>query len=364
MTPHCDNDLTAWLVLHFAQASPRAWRQGLELLSSPQLICQQSPDMLQRLGFSPRARQAIYSPNHAAIAHALAWQQAAPHQHLISWSDPRYPERLRHIADPPPLLYVVGDAGLLNSAQLAMVGSRSPSPMGLRLAQRFSQQLGQAGLTITSGLALGIDVTCHQAALQQGAPTIAVLGTGVDTPYPRQNRLTFAKIAESGAIISDLPLSTQPRAAYFPQRNRLISGMSLGTLVVEASLRSGSLITARLALEQDREVFAIPSSITNPRAAGCHWLIQQGAKLVTSVADILCELPNFTTPTVAIVNEPGTALDLEQQKLLECIGYDVIKFEQLVDESGLSEQKISVLLCNLLLCGYIKEAMGGYTRVS
>lgn len=357
------DELTAWLILHLAHCGHRPWRKGLALFSSARTICQLPSNELQRLGVREPVQAAIHAPDWATIERALAWQQH-PNHHILTWNDPGYPPLLRQLSDAPALLYVIGNPALLLAPQLAVVGSRQPTATGSRLAQRFAAELASAGLTITSGLAMGIDAISHKAAIHFPTSTVAVLGTGVDVVYPLQHQSICAKIADHGAIISEFQLSTPARSMHFPQRNRLISGLSLGTLVVEATLRSGSLITARLALEQGRDVFAVPSSPTNPMAAGCHWLIQQGAKLVTCVNDILeeCRLPLQQAPTVTAA--PSAPLDMEQQKLLECIGYDAVKFEQLVGATGFTEQKISVLLCNLLLNGYIKEALGGYLRAT
>ncbi|MCF7200665.1 DNA-processing protein DprA [Pseudomonas oligotrophica] len=218
---------------------------------------------------------------------ALAWLEQ-PHRHLLAWDDPRYPALLAELPDAPPLLFVEGDPALLETPQLAMVGSRRASRPGLDNAAAFARSLAGAGFSITSGLALGIDGAAHQGALDAGGKTVAVLGTGLQRLYPRRHlRLAEAIIAGGGALVSELPLDCAPQASNFPRRNRIISGLSLGVLVVEASPSSGSLITARLAAEQGREVYAIPGSIHHPGARGCHQLIRDGATLVESVEDVL-----------------------------------------------------------------------------
>lgn len=211
--------------------------------------------------------------------------------YLLAWTDSHYPPRLREINRPPPILFIKGNKEALSQPQLAIVGSRQASQYGIETAYRLSREMGQAGLIITSGLALGIDKASHEGALITSSPTIAVLGSGLDIIYPFTHR-TLAQhiLTKQGTLLSEFPFGTSPKPAHFPQRNRIISGLSLGTLVVEAALRSGSLITARYALEQNREVFAIPGSIYNPLSVGCHQLLKQGAKLVMTPQDILEEL--------------------------------------------------------------------------
>jgi DNA processing protein len=359
--------LHAWLRIHLAKAfSPLQRQRCLELFSSPVTLCQQSPKDLRAIGLSTACVESLLNPDEARIDAILTWQSAAERRYLISYGDERYPAALREISDPPLLLYVEGDLNCLNKSQLAMVGSRDPSASGRRLAKQFATELSQAGLVITSGLALGIDGICHQAALDMNQATIAVLGASIDHVYPKQHARLATEICQRGALVSEFALGTPPRPLQFPRRNRIISGLSLGTLVVEATRQSGSLITARLANEQGRDVFAIPSSIHNHKASGCHWLIQQGAKLVTGLGDILNELnwDSIIQPSVSSQEvSPAQPLAMGEEKLLECIGFDVIKFEQLVEEAALPPAELATLLCQLLLKGYINEAPGGYSRV-
>ncbi|MHB8622478.1 MAG: DNA-processing protein DprA [Sulfuricaulis sp.] len=238
----------------------------------------------------------LSGPDEAALKPSLDWL-AEPQHHLIVWSDPDYPPLLREIPDPPAMLYVLGDRRLLARPQLAIVGSRNPTPIGRDNARAFATSLAGAGLVITSGLALGVDGAAHRGALEAGGKTIALAGTGLDRVYPPPHRDLAHDISRHGALVSEFPLATPPRPENFPRRNRLISGLSLGTLVVEAALQGGSLITARLASEQGREVFAIPGSIHSPQSRGCHALIRQGAKLVETAQDILEELG----PLVSVV---------------------------------------------------------------
>lgn len=297
-----------------------------------------------------------------------AWLEA-PGNHLVALDDPRYPDLLRQIPDPPPVLYVHGDPELLGNLQLAIVGSRNPSRGGLENARAFASHLAGAGLTITSGLALGIDAEAHRGALAAGGTTIAVTGTGLDRVYPARHHDLAHAIAEHGALVSEFPPGTPPRPAHFPQRNRIISGLALGTLVVEAARRSGSLVTARHALEQGREVFAIPGSIHNPLARGCHALIRQGAKLVETAEDILEELgalagaavPEHATRTSP---EPPASLDPEYQRLLDALGHDPVSIDDLVRRSGLTAESVSSMLLILELQGYVApEAGGRYARI-
>jgi len=233
--------------------------------------------------------------------------------HLLTLADQDYPTRLRDLNNPPPILYVLGDLEVINLPQLAIVGSRNPSNGGIQTAEDFSAHFARAGLTITSGLALGIDATAHQAALDADGYTVAVVGTGLDRTYPARNRALAQQIAQTGALVSEFKIGTRARAENFPRRNRIISGLSIGTLVVEAAQRSGSLITARLASEQGREIFAIPGSIHNPLARGCHRLIREGAKLVETAQDVLEELG----PMLSLTMKPQQSNHPSQTQQLE-----------------------------------------------
>lgn len=306
--------------------------------------------------------------NPAAAEHEIAWL-AEPNHHLITLSDPRYPRLLREIADPPAALYVIGDPALLSATQLGIVGSRNPTPGGSETAYAFASYLTQSGLTITSGLAMGVDAAAHRGALEAGGNTIAVAGTGLDRVYPALHRELAHEIAARGALISEFPLGTPALAFNFPRRNRIISGLSLGVLVVEAALQSGSLITARLAAEQGREVFAIPGSIHNPLARGCHALIRQGAKLVETAADILEELGPIAQITIPARQTDGvgnitSGLGVEAMTLLDCLGFDPTPVDSLIERSGLTPEAVSSMLLVLELQGHVVAAPGGhYNRV-
>ncbi len=304
---------------------------------------------------------------HAAKAEAvpeseLAWL-AQTGNHLVTWLDADYPPLLREISDPPAVLFVSGDRRCLARPQLAVVGSRNPTAGGTENAAAFAGHLARAGYAITSGLALGIDGAAHRGALEAGGTTIAVTGNGLDRVYPRQHHALAHDIANSGALVSEFAPGTPPRREHFPQRNRLISGMSQGVLVVEAAVKSGSLITARLAGEQGREVFAIPGSIHSPLARGCHALIRQGAKLVETAQDVLEELG----PLEAAMHNAGTASrnDGLMNPLLPYLGYDPVDVDTLVDRSGLTPDAVSSMLLNMELRGLIEAQPGGrYLRTS
>ncbi len=289
----------------------------------------------------------------------------------IRLGDDNYPELLTRIPDPPELLYVLGDLDALHMPSIAIVGSRNPTRGGLRNARDFASHLGKTGFTIVSGLAQGIDTAAHRGALDAGAATVAFLGTGIDRVYPAANRDLAHEIANNGALVSEFPLGTQPQAWHFPRRNRLISGASLGTLVVEAARRSGSLITARLAGEQGREVFALPGSIHNPLVRGCHQLIRSGAKLVETADDILTELAPLvghllqTAEETAANDEPDVTRDADYIRLLEAIGHDPLTVETLAEQSGLTIDQVSSMLLILELDGKVEALSGGrYTLLA
>jgi DNA processing protein len=276
----------------------------------------------------------------------LAWLER-PAQHLLMWDQPDYPALLAQISDAPPLLFVAGDPGILEKPQLAMVGSRRASRPGMDTAAAFSRSLASAGFVITSGLALGIDAAAHQAALDVGGQTIGVLGTGLEKFYPQRNRrLADAMIASGSAVLSEFPLDAGPSASNFPRRNRIISGLSLGVLVVEASVASGSLITARLAAEQGREVYAIPGSIHHPGAKGCHQLIRDGAALVETVEHIFEALRGWQQPSLS----PAPVMPA-RHPLLALLHAAPHTSEALADASGWALPKVLIALTELEMEG-------------
>jgi DNA processing protein len=279
--------------------------------------------------------------------------------------DQHYPEQLKEISDPPPVLFVRGNPELLLLPQIAIVGSRNPSALGVETAIAFAKTLSHHGFVITSGLALGIDAASHQGALSADGYTIAVAGTGLDRVYPARHLELATEIVRTGAMVSEFPPGTLAKANHFPRRNRIISGLCQGLLVVEAAKESGSLITARMALEQNREVFAIPGSIHNPLARGCNALIREGAKLVETTQDILEEFHQYIQQDENIqANILQTTLDLEQQTLLNRVMFSPTSIDRLVEESGSSVEVVSSMLLILELQGYVEANAGGtYTRL-
>jgi DNA processing protein len=296
----------------------------------------------------------------------LAWAAAASDHHILTLQDEAYPPLLREIACPPPVLYVWGQLDVLKAPQLAVVGTRKPTPGGRALAKQFSEGIAQAGYVVTSGLALGVDGYAHEACLNAGGATIAVIGSGFHKLYPARHSGLAERIAANGAVVSEFPLDTAPIAYNFPRRNRIISGLSLGVLVVEAALRSGSLITARLAIEQNREVFAVPGSVNNLMAQGCHALLKQGAKLVENLADILEELsPKVEYKTknkTGNLSKNCSNLSHEEQILVEALGFDVVNTDELVARSGLNVQTVARRLVDLQFLGLVQSTPGGYVR--
>lgn len=346
-------------------------RYWLALLLAPGVGPVQFRELLEQAGDiftlfkSPpggKFKSYLRDPDWAAVDECLAWAEQESCR-ILPIDDPLYPELLREIHDAPPLLFLRGDPAQLQNPQLAMVGSRNPSVVGRETARDFARTLASAGMTVTSGLALGIDAASHQGALDGGGQTVAVFGTGLDRVYPAKNReLAHAIVEQGGVLLSEYPPGTEPRPANFPRRNRIISGLSLGTLVVEAALRSGSLITARCAAEQGREVFAIPGSIHNPLARGCHQLIRQGARLVESAQDILEELAPRLHAILAMseASEPVNGLDGEHKRLFSCMSDGTNSVDQLVERSGLTADAVSSMLLLLELQGYVVSTAGGY----
>jgi DNA processing protein len=358
--PHCA-EITDWLTLHHApDVGAVTFRRLIEQFGDVRHILEASPGRLLAGGLSPQAVAFLKRPDRQQLDHDLAWLEGTRNR-VITCRDPAYPTLLLQIPDPPPLIYLHGNASALATLQLSMVGSRNPTPAGHRTARAFAHDLALAGLTITSGMALGIDAASHIGALEAGKPTIAVMGTGLDRVYPARHRDLAHRIAETGALISEFPLGTLPRPENFPCRNRIISGLSLGILVVEAARRSGSLISARCAAEQGREVFAIPGSIHNPLSRGCPALIREGAKLVETVQDITDELG----PLAAFATSPGEGaeqfpeLPRDYVQLLDYMGYSPVSVDMLVESSGLTPAIVSSMLLQLELKGFVAIGPGG-----
>ncbi len=351
----------AWLRLTLVEGLGGASiRQLLAACGPPQQVLDTGILELQR-HVSPEIAAAIAGGgNQAAARGALDWL-ADPANHIVMLGDESYPQLLLQIPDPPPLLYVKGDCALLNRFALAIVGSRNATAQGVANAEDFARALSDAGITVVSGLALGVDAAAHRGGIAGQASSIAVVGTGLDVVYPARNRALAHALAERGALISEFPLGTPALASNFPRRNRLISGISRGCLVIEAALQSGSLITARLANEQGREVFALPGSIHSPLSKGCHRLIKQGAKLVDDVNDILEEF-DFARSGAGI--DPLPAPDAAAAGLLEILGHDPCGLDALTARAGMTADSINTLLLELELSGLIEKLPGNkYQRI-
>jgi DNA processing protein len=316
----------------------------------------------------PQATRAwLSSSDREELTHDLRWIEASG-VHLLLCTDPSYPPLLAQISEAPPVLFVLGSLAALQSPQLAIVGSRTPTAAGRKTARDFALSLAQAGLTITSGLAVGVDAASHEGALLAEGMTVAVFGTGLDAVYPLENTRLAARIRERGALVSEFPPRTRPARRNFPQRNRIISGLARGTLVVEAALRSGSLLTAKWAAEQGREVFAIPGSIHNRLTRGCHKLIRDGATLVENPGDVVSELQlplcrQRLTPQPASRNGPP-ALDKEYEMLLDALGFEPATIDDLVGRTGIPGAAVASMLLILELEGCVAALPGGrYDRI-
>jgi DNA processing protein len=360
-----------WLALWRAPGvGPKAFARFLEHFHTPQQVFAAPRAQLQALGIKTELIDYLQNPDWSAVAYDLDWLQD-PVRYLLTLPDPLYPARLKAIHDPPPLLFVQGDPRILAYAQLAVVGARNPTRGGEENALEFARHLAGLGIVITSGMATGIDAAAHRGALEAGGQTVAVLGTGPDIVYPAKHKALAEAISANGALVSEFMPGMPPRSGNFPRRNRIISGLSLGTLVVEASLRSGSLITARLAAEQGREVFAIPGSIHSPMAKGCHALLKEGAKLVETAEDIVEELRLYPVP----VKDPPAALpgssaepglDEDYRRLLEYMGLEEpVSVDLLVERCGFNADMVSSMLLILELRGLVTSQSGGrYTRLA
>lgn len=355
-------DLRAWLALLRAPGIGPVWgRQLLEAFHSPLQALNAGPSAWQKIGLPRVLHESVHKPDADAIERDVAWLAGA-NRHFINIQDERYPETLKEVVQAPLALFCQGDVALLGEPQIAIVGARAASPEGLDNARKFASILAKAGLVVTSGLAQGVDGAAHRGALDADGGTIAVCGTGLDRVYPAKHRELAHEISAKGLLVSEFSPGMPPMSENFPRRNRIISGLALGVLVVEAAARSGSLITARLALEQGRDVFAIPGSIHNPAAKGCHALIRQGAKLVDSARDILEEVaprlgmrvPNEKS---SLALEPK--LDASQRKVLEAIGHSATTFDTLMERVAISVEDLSSVLLMLELEGLVAVAPGG-----
>jgi len=366
-----DPGLASWLQLTLAPGlGPATLRRLLSQFGLPEKILAASRAQLAQFA-SADALQALESDAVAkGVARALAWLEE-PGNAVVTLADATYPRLLLEIGDPPAVLYCRGRIELLNRPALALVGSRNATAQGNSNAEQFARSFSAAGLTIVSGLAQGIDAAAHRGGLAGAGSTIAVLGTGVDLAYPQANAVLAAEIAENGLLISEFPLGTKALAHNFPRRNRLISGLAQGCLVIEAALASGSLITARAAAEQGREVFAVPGSIHSPLSKGCHALIKSGAKLAESAEDVLSELGAFRRSAIAsgsgsanTATSSATPPDTEEP-LLACMGFDPADVDSLCARAGLPAERVSAELLRLELAGRITVLPGGlYQRLN
>lgn len=352
-------DPSLWVALSLIPGlGGETYRRLLQAFGEPEQIYAAGRAALEKSVRAPIASAIASGPNREALAPTLKWLSES-HNHILTLADADYPRGLLEIPDPPPLLYVKGRRELLHHPALAIVGSRNATPQGLMNAENFAHALSDSGMCIISGMALGIDGAAHRGGLLGKASSIAVVGTGLDIVYPARHRTLAHELAQKGALISEFPIGTPSRAQNFPRRNRIISGLSQGCLVVEAALQSGSLITARLAAEQGRDVFAIPGSIHSPLAKGCHYLIKQGAKLVESAQDILDELGYPAETDLISQTHPVTENSSEDVRLLHCLGFDPVGIDALVNCSGLTSDSVCAILLLMELAGRVTSLPGG-----
>ena len=362
-----DIELGAWLRLTLTPGvGNRHARLLLAAFALPQTVFTQPLEALTSV-VGPKLAQALTAEPEgwrALCDTTRLWLDASPQHHLLTLGDAAYPRELLQTEDPPLLLYVLGQlAALEQPRRVAVVGSRNPTAQGAENARHFAHALAQADVCVVSGLALGVDGEAHQGALDGGGFTIAVVGTGLDRVYPKRHLALAHRIAEHGAIVSEYPLGTPPLAPNFPKRNRIISGMSMGTLVVEAALQSGSLITARMATEQGREVFAIPGSIHAPQSRGCHALIRQGAKLVESAQDVLEDL-RWSMPLLASAQAPEApgapeAGSQTEDALCNALGFDPVGLDALQARTGMDTPTLQTRLLEMELEGQVRRLPGG-----
>lgn len=354
-----DPELASWVALSLVPGlGSEGQRRLLQSIGSPNLIFSTSVSILKQHVKPAVAASIARGINPATFSSLDNWLND-PLNSIVTLADPDYPQALLNIADPPVLLYLKGQRVLLNKPSIAIVGSRNATPQGLSNAEAFAEALSSAGLSVVSGMAHGIDAAAHRGGLRGYGSSIAVIGTGMDKVYPAANHELAHSLSAHGLLISEFPLGMPPLAANFPRRNRIISGLSLGCLVVEASMQSGSLITARMALEQGRDVFAIPGSIHSPQSRGCHYLIKQGGKLVECAQDILGELETLISSNIAT-----DAPIPDEQPFLSFLGFDPVDLDTLSLRSGLTIEALSAILLQLELDGQIASLPGGlYQRI-
>lgn len=366
------DQLEPWLRLfHLPGLGLKRFQFLLENIGSPEKVLSLSLKGLLEIAPKSLAKKIASSGKSVVVQDSLTATRkwlSEPSHHIICRDSTRYPSSLAAIADPPLLLFAKGNPEHLLSPQIAIVGTRSPTPQGKHHAFRLAEELVGCGLTVTSGLALGIDGEAHKGALSGKGVTVAVVATGLDRVYPERHRSLAEAISSNGLLVSEFPLGTQPRPGHFPRRNRIISGLSHGVLVVEADIKSGSLITARLANEQGREVFAMPGPVNNPCTRGCHSLIREGATLVESVEHILQELTGplgcwQPVPSKEHDELPETGSECEKQ-VLNAMGFEACHTDDVVLRTGLSSQKVAGILLDLELAGKIVSVPGGFMRIT
>ena len=354
-----DPRVEAWVALQLSGIAPRPLAQLLRAFGGPEAVLAATPAQRRAVVPAPAGRSVLGSPDPERLARTLAWL-AEPGASLVAWDDADYPRALLEIGDAPPAFYCLGRRDLLAGPALAIVGSRNATPQGRADAEAFAAALAAGGLTIVSGLALGIDAAAHRGALPHPGSSVAVVGTGLDRVYPARNRDLAHALAARGALVSEFAPGTPPLPANFPRRNRIISGLARGVLVVEATLSSGSLITARLAGEQGREVFALPGSIHSPFAKGCHRLIRDGAKLVETAQDILDELrfPAVAPPVAAPRDDAGPD-DPAAAAVLAALGHAPVDVDTVVARCGQAAGAVMATLTTLELDGHVAALPGG-----
>jgi DNA processing protein len=364
-----EQEFTAWFrLLQTPGLNRSVQRKLLSAFGSPEALWEASPTMWRDVA-GPAASAALLQPLpefERRLATAWQWRRAGDDRRIITVGDAAYPKALLHSPDPPLVLYTQGRWGVMSQSCVAVVGSRSPTPQGRENARAFSKALALKGYVVVSGLALGIDAAAHEGTLEALGATVAVLGHGLDALYPRKHQKLAQRITEQGLLLTEYPPGTPALAPHFPQRNRIIAGLSLGTLVVEAALKSGSLITARLAVEAGREVMAVPGSIHSPQAQGCHALLKQGAALVESVDDILLELQSLpTTPASELSVDAPSQAATPENGLLHALGHDPIGMDALADRTGLPVAELGARLLELELMGQVARLPGGlYARMT
>ncbi len=374
-TRQSNNELSLWLVLRRIMGfGPRRFAELLGVEESLSNCFNGSEPRSHFIQWCQQKGLNKITLDWKGVEKDLAWAQNPSH-HIVTFQDEAYPEQLKQIPQFPPVLFIKGNLDLLKTQQMAIVGTRNPSQEGQKNAYAFASQLAQVGFTITSGLALGIDGASHEGALSKNGHTIAVLGNGLDTIYPAKHHTLGSKISERGALVSEFPVGTPAKKENFPQRNRIISGLSMGVLVVESALKSGSLITANYALDQGREIFALPGSIHNPMAKGCHQLIRQGAKCVESIEHIIEEFPHCSNqvfqPNKESLNDASLIqqsqlkeeLPSQNKQFLAHISDVCTPIDTVVDRTGLTVTEVSQMLLQLEIEGRVTCVPGGYIRV-